>query len=644
MAMTVGELTAYLDVKDQQYNAKVDAAGKRFRGLGGVITSTGAKIASGLAAAGIASFIKSSISAASDLNESTSKTQVVFGGASDAIIKWASTSASAFGMSKQAALEAVGTYGNLFTAMGIGAKPTQDMSKGLVELAADLASFNNIDPAEALEKLRAGIVGETEPLRVLGVNLTAATVQEEAYRLGLGKEGEELSAAAKAQASYSLIMQQTKTAQGDFARTSGGLANKQRILRATLTDLSASVGTAFLPAMTALAGVLTKVMSGFNALPGPVKAVAAGIAGLLVAGALIAPLAKNLSFLVTAYKFLFVAKVKDGIITRAGAVQYTILRAKMLAHAVAAKAVTAGQWLLNAAMSANPIGLIIAAVALLVVGFIVAYKKSETFRKIVQGALKAVAAAALWAWDKVKTIWSGLKWLLAFFKKHWALILAAVVGPVALMVSFVIKHWEAIKAATSRIWEAIKNVIKAIVLKIWNVINGLVRIYARMFSIGRQLVKGLWTGIKSLAHWLWEKVTGWAGGIYDAVKEGLGKLWPFSPSVAGVELGYFLALGIEKGIKSGLPAVSRAVGGLKAQMQIATAGQPALAVSGGNLGAAPGRVVQAAPAPTQPRMGNVHIHIGTLVGTDERAARQLSDMIGKHLMRGVLRGMVGQNG
>ena len=108
------------------------------------------------------------------------------------------------------------------------------MSQGLVQLAADLASFNNIGVDEALLKLQSGLVGETEPLRALGVNLNAAAVQAEALKMGLAANVETLTAADMAQARYALILQQTTTAQGDLARTSDGWANQNRILQATL--------------------------------------------------------------------------------------------------------------------------------------------------------------------------------------------------------------------------------------------------------------------------------------------------------------------------------------------------------------------------------------------------------------------------
>jgi hypothetical protein len=152
------------------------------------------------------------------------------------------------GLTEQAALEAAATFGNLFTAMKLPVAKSAEMSDKLVQLASDLASFNNIDPTEALQKLQSGLTGQFRPLKELGVNIDQAAIKQEAFRLGLIKTTKTaLTPAIKAQAAYSLIFQQTKTAQGDFARTSGGLANQVRILKANFDDLLASLGTAALP-------------------------------------------------------------------------------------------------------------------------------------------------------------------------------------------------------------------------------------------------------------------------------------------------------------------------------------------------------------------------------------------------------------
>ena len=230
-------------------------------GIVGTVAKVGGAVAGAFAVGKVVEFGKASVDAASDLNESLSKATVVFGAQADAIERWADGAARGFGMSKQQALEAAGTFGNLFRAMEIGTPKAADMSKGLIQLASDLASFNNADPTEVLEALRSGLVGETEPLRRFGVNLSAARIEAEALRMGLAKKKDELTAGAKAQAAYNLILNDTKLAQGDFARTSDGLANRQRILAAQWKDMQAKVGGFLLPAVVKVSGAFVDLAS-----------------------------------------------------------------------------------------------------------------------------------------------------------------------------------------------------------------------------------------------------------------------------------------------------------------------------------------------------------------------------------------------
>jgi hypothetical protein len=122
------------------------------------------------------------------------------------------------------------------------------MSKTLVQLAADLASFNNTSVQDAIEALRSGISGETEPLKRYGVAINDVRLKEEALRLGLIQTAKgTLPVAVKAQAAYALILKDTALAQGDFARTSTGYANQQRILAAEMENLNAELGEHLLP-------------------------------------------------------------------------------------------------------------------------------------------------------------------------------------------------------------------------------------------------------------------------------------------------------------------------------------------------------------------------------------------------------------
>ena len=253
--------------------------GNRVRGFASISSKGFSRV--GLAAGGMATagagaaalLAKSFVSGATSINESLSKNLVLFGQHADTVDRFTQRTAKNFGISRQAALEATGTFGNLFTALEIGPKKSAGMSIALTKLAADMASFNNASPEEALEAIRSGLVGETEPLRKFGVNVNDAALRTQALKMGLiDTVKNALTPQQKALAVQKLLFEQTSKAQGDFARTSGGLANQQRILKARLADSGAELGAKLMPA--ALAAVRA-INSLFNSSTSGGRAVSA---------------------------------------------------------------------------------------------------------------------------------------------------------------------------------------------------------------------------------------------------------------------------------------------------------------------------------------------------------------------------------
>ena len=227
------------------------------------------------------------VTMASNLEESQSKVNVVFGASAGVINEFAETSARSFGITKQAALEATGTFGNLIQAFGIGRGQAAGMSTTLIGLAADLASFNNTSIEDAIQALRSGLSGETEPLKKFGVAINDVRLKEEARTLGLYDGKGALDITAKTQAAYALILKDTSLAQGDFERTSGGFANQMRILQASLSDAATELGVVLLPYFkTFVTFVNDNIVPGVLAFAdtigekGLVPALAAGVAAM----------------------------------------------------------------------------------------------------------------------------------------------------------------------------------------------------------------------------------------------------------------------------------------------------------------------------------------------------------------------------
>lgn len=199
--------------------------------------------------AGVVAFGTKSIGLASDLNEVQNVVDTTFGSKGSAVIdEWAEKAGSAFGLSELSAKQYTSTLGAMLKSMGLAEQDTLDMSIAMAGLAGDMASFYNLDPSEAFEKLRSGISGETEPLKQLGINMSVANLEAFALSQGIETAYDSMTQAEQATLRYQYIMQSTADAQGDFSDTSDSLANQQRILQMEVETLSADFGTALLPA------------------------------------------------------------------------------------------------------------------------------------------------------------------------------------------------------------------------------------------------------------------------------------------------------------------------------------------------------------------------------------------------------------
>jgi len=240
-----------------------------------------------------------SLNAASDQKEAFSALNAVYGegtAEAQALTKAAYDAAGAVGLSATDYATAAVQLGVFGKNAGLTGGTLQDFSTNLIGAAADLGSFYNTNPSDVLTALKAGLTGETEPLRKFGIFLTEATVAQKALEMGLGDANGNLTEQEKILARNALIMEQVGDASGDFAKTSDGLANSQRILMAELSNLRAELGQYLLPIALKIVQALRKMLAGFGSLsPGMKKAiviiggVAAAIGPLLIAIGTIGP-------------------------------------------------------------------------------------------------------------------------------------------------------------------------------------------------------------------------------------------------------------------------------------------------------------------------------------------------------------------
>ena len=262
MAPSTGKtLTVYLAADLKKFNSGINKAEGGLKGFGNSISKFLGPALIGATAAAGAFAVKlgvDAVNAASDLSETQNKVGVIFGQSSEQMIAFADTAVTALGQTRTQALEAAATFAQFGKAAGLADQELVDFSSELVTLSADLASFNNSSPDEAINAIGSALRGEAEPMRKFGVLLDDATLKAKALEMGIYDGTGSLKQQQKVLAAHQVILSQTTDAQGDFARTSDGLANTQRVLSAAVEDAKAEIGEGLVDALESA----TKAMGG----------------------------------------------------------------------------------------------------------------------------------------------------------------------------------------------------------------------------------------------------------------------------------------------------------------------------------------------------------------------------------------------
>lgn len=222
--------------------------------------------------------IKTGIDYASDLAEVQNVVDVTFGSATEAINSWSKECLAAYGMNEVSAKRYVGTLGAMLKSSGLAGDAIVDMSKDMVGLAGDMASFYNLDLETAFEKIRSGISGETEPLKQLGINMSVANLEAYALSQGITTAYNEMSQAEQVMLRYNYLMSTTADAQGDFARTQDSYANQTRLLSESWLEFTGIMAEQLLPVLTTIVSWLNNIVAFLTENADMVSAVLVGLA------------------------------------------------------------------------------------------------------------------------------------------------------------------------------------------------------------------------------------------------------------------------------------------------------------------------------------------------------------------------------
>lgn len=257
---------AIADIKEitraiQTETGKWDAAAKESTdSMGNGFTNMLKKVAAGFSAVKIGKALldvgSAAISAASDLEEVQNVVDVTFGSNANQIESWAKNASTQFGLTETQAKRFSSTMGAMLKSSGLAGDQIVDVSTDLAGLAADMASFYNLDFDEAFSKIRSGMSGMTMPLKELGIDMSVDTMNAFALAQGLEKTFSQMNQGEQTMLRYQYLMQATSDAQGDFARTSDGYANSIRKMQTNVERLKTELGKPFLGVVSEAVGAL----------------------------------------------------------------------------------------------------------------------------------------------------------------------------------------------------------------------------------------------------------------------------------------------------------------------------------------------------------------------------------------------------
>ena len=291
--MTLEELNVVINAKTEGFKSEVGKVKTELNGLNKDIANKMKSVGSSMSGVGkqmsaaltlpILAAGGAAVKLSSDYQESLNKVDVAFGNSSKQVIAFGNTTLKSFGISKSTALEMISVFGDMGTSMGQSQEAAASMSTSLVGLAGDLASFKNISLEQSQNALKGIYTGETESLKSLGIIMNQTSLDAYALANGFGKTTSEMTEAEKVNLRYAFVMDATKNAQGDFARTSDGTANSMKTFTETVKELGIQIGEKLLPVITPVVQKITDWVTKFGELDSKTQSIILIIAGVVAA-------------------------------------------------------------------------------------------------------------------------------------------------------------------------------------------------------------------------------------------------------------------------------------------------------------------------------------------------------------------------
>jgi hypothetical protein len=496
------------------------------------------------AGAAVLLFGKSAVDAASRTQQAMGAVDTVFGRNAGQVKKWASDAAQSLGLAKSEYGELASTLGASLKNMGVPMNQLAGQTNDLVKLGADLSATYGGTTKEAVEALGSALRGETDPIERYGIGIKQADIAARMAADGTDKLTGKAEKQAKTQALLSMVTEQSGKAVGAFARESDTAAGQAQRANAEWENSKAAIGQALLPMVTSV----TKSLAGLAKVMGENAGTTRIVLGVILA-----------------------------------------IAAAILVLNVALKTYQAGliltQAIQNATWLSNPIFLVIAAVLLLVGGFVLLYKKSATFKAFVDGMWAGIKAGVRIAAQVFRAVWQGavaavrtylaawrayftlifnvirgvVKAVVAVFKGDWKGALSAVRGIVQAFLSFFRSIFNLlpgpVKNAARAVWSALQDAFS----KIRGAVSGLASLLSGPFNAMESAVDRVVSAVQSLIDWISRIKIPDVGGLLSKIP-GVGKAAPSAMTAVASPAG-LSGLGGDPGLRAGVLGRSAAAGG-----------------------------------------------------------------------------------
>lgn len=498
--------------------AAVNETESAFGRLGGKMTTILGAAAGAAAGAGIVKILGDSVKAASDLEQSMGGLQTVFGTSFSAMSDAAAKAADNVGLARAEYARMAAGIGGALTGVGFSTAQAATETQKLITAGANLGATFGKSTAASVDALSGALRGEFDPLQALIPSINAATVAEKAKQLGLDQSTEAAKRYATTQAVLAIAQEASAKTNSAFAREANTAAGAQERASAQFENAKATLGQSLLPIMTKVATVAASIAKGFSDLGPGVQIAIVAIGGI---AAVAGPLTSIIGLM-------------------------EALRLKTVATAIAQGAIkaatiawTAVQWLLNIALSANPIGLIILAIVAVIAIIAILFIKVKPFREFMISLWDGIASGAVAAWNFVKDAVvdfvnfaiSVVKTYVSFWTGVWDFVSSKVSDAIEgvkiifrLGIDFLRGKIEDFKNGWSNIWNGIKDAVNSPIEAIKRGFDGVI-----------EKVKSVIDWFKKIKDSIDIKWPSWLGGSSNSNSRSvnsLGAMSTFGPSAS----------------------------------------------------------------------------------------------------------------